>query len=237
MTESSNALEIADLRFRYVGAEASPWVVNIGSFRLGAGEQALITGPSGCGKSTLLHLVAGLIEAQGVARAGSVRVAGESVFGVRGAKRDELRGRLIGMIFQTHQLLAGFTAAENVMAALLFSRVPRGEHRARADALLGRLGVDAVDRAVERLSVGQQQRVAVARAVAASPPLVLADEPTSSLDPDAARDSIALIQEACRERGAALLCVSHDPAIADRFERRHTFAELNASGAGAIGAA
>ncbi|MEL7472927.1 MAG: ATP-binding cassette domain-containing protein [Planctomycetota bacterium] len=226
---TESALDIDGLRFRY--ERRGHWVVDVAGLRLGAGEQALVTGPSGCGKSTLLHLIAGLIEPEH----GGVRVAGDSVFGVRGSARDELRGRTIGMIFQTHQLLSGFTAAENVMAGLLFGDVDRSEHRGRADELLGRLGVDAVDRPVERLSVGQQQRVAVARAVAGSPALVLADEPTASLDPDAGRGVIELIQEVCREHSAALLCVSHDPSIVDRFERRHAFASLGAKPPGSAG--
>ncbi|MEO0482032.1 MAG: ABC transporter ATP-binding protein [Planctomycetota bacterium] len=234
MTDSASAsekpaLEIAGLKFRYAGA-ASPWIVDVAAFTLAPGEQALVTGPSGAGKSTLLHLIAGLVEPS----EGSVRVGGVSVFDSRGGKRDELRGRSIGMIFQTHQLLSGFTAAENVMAGMMFGQTPRSGHRSRAVDLLKRLGVDAPDRAVERLSVGQQQRVAVARAVAGEPSLVLADEPTASLDPESAQASIGLIQEVCRERGAALLCVSHDPSIFESFDRRHAFAELSMSSVGAV---
>src|SRR5690606_25031909 len=114
----------------------------------------------------------------------------------------------------------------NVMAALMFSTIPRREHRERAVALLARLGLNRPDADPQQLSVGQQQRVAVARAVACEPALVLADEPTASLDPDNAAAAMDLIQQACRDAGAALLCTSHDPAMASRFERRVSLDDL-----------
>jgi putative ABC transport system ATP-binding protein len=112
------------------------------------------------------------------------------------------------------------------MAALMFSEIPAREHRERATALLHRLGIDRVQADPDRLSVGQQQRVAVARAVVCAPALVLADEPTASLDPDNAAGAMDLIQNACRDAGAALLCVSHDPAMQGRFANRRSLAEL-----------
>ncbi len=192
------------------------WVVDLPELRLERGEQVLVQAPSGRGKSTLLQLIAGLMEPS----EGTVTVDGVDVHALRGAARDGLRGRAIGMIFQTFNLLQGFTAIENVMAALMFSRVPAGEHRARAAGLLKGLGIDRPDALSEELSIGQQQRVAVARAVACDPVLVLADEPTASLDPENAAGAMELIQQTCRARNAALLCVSHDPGMAARFERR-----------------
>jgi putative ABC transport system ATP-binding protein len=115
------------------------------------------------------------------------------------------------------------------MAALMFSdakKFPRSSHRQRARHLLGQLGIDRPQADADRLSVGQQQRVAVARAIACEPALVLADEPTASLDPEAAGIAMDLIQRSCREINAALLCVSHDPAIANRFETRAALADL-----------
>ncbi|MCW5777693.1 MAG: ATP-binding cassette domain-containing protein, partial [Phycisphaeraceae bacterium] len=184
------ALRIDGLRFAY-GA-GGPTVVDVGSLVLDRGEQMLLTGGSGRGKSTLLMLVAGLMEPG----AGRVVVDGQAVHDLRGARRDLFRGRAIGMIFQTFNLLHGFSALENVMAALMFSNVPRTEHRERASALLKRLGVERVNAKPEELSVGQQQRVAVARAVACGPALVLADEPTASLDPENAANAMDLIQHA-----------------------------------------
>ena len=221
----SDALLIEQLAFAYPGAAS--WVVDIGSLRLGAGEQLLLTGRSGRGKSTLLYLIAGLMEPV----QGRVLVHGQDIHALKGHRRDEFRGRAIGMIFQTFNLLQGFSAAENVMLAMMFSDIPRAEHAKRAHDLLAHLGVDRPDAPPEQLSIGQQQRVAVARAVACRPALVLADEPTASLDPENAGGAMDLIQAACRETGAALLCVSHDPSMAERFERRANLDELTGKNA------
>ena len=214
------ALQISDLRFRYPSADHD--VVDVRSLELHRSEQLLLTGGSGRGKSTLLQLIAGLLEPD----TGEIRVAGEQLHSLHGAKRDLFRGRTIGMIFQTFNLLHGFTALENVMAPMMFSRIPRREHREKAQSLLRHLGIDRIDAEPEQLSIGQQQRVAVARAIACEPALVLADEPTASLDPEAAVVAMELIQNICREHHAALLCVSHDPAMSERFERRATFDQL-----------
>jgi ABC-type lipoprotein export system ATPase subunit len=226
MGDEHAALEVRDLVFRYGGSrgvsEIGEWTLRVGSLRLARGDQALLTGGSGRGKSTLLYLIAGLMEPS----AGEVHVAGRAIGSMHGAARDRFRGRHIGMIFQTFNLLHGFSAVENVMAALMFSDVPAREHRAKAEALLRHLGIDRVGALPERMSVGQQQRVAVARAVACDPEVVLADEPTASLDPENAEGAMDLIQGVCREKGAALLCVSHDPAMAGRFERRAGLDEL-----------
>ena len=115
------------------------------------------------------------------------------------------------------------------MAALMFSdpkKFPHSTHRERARTLLAHLGIERTSADPDRLSVGQQQRVAVARAIACEPVLVLADEPTASLDPEAAKIAMNLIQQSCREINAALLCVSHDPAMAQRFDRRASLDEL-----------
>ena len=218
------ALEITDLRFRYPGATAgaSDWIVDLGSLRLAPAEQVLLTGGSGVGKSTLLQLIAGLMEPS----EGRVNVAGRHIHALRGAARDQYRGRTIGMIFQTFNLLHGFSALENVMAAMMFSSIPRAEHRPRAEKLLTHLGIQRLGAEPSELSVGQQQRVAVARAVACDPVLVLADEPTASLDPENALAAMELIQQTCRERNAALLCVSHDPSMTERFLRRESLTAL-----------
>jgi ABC-type lipoprotein export system ATPase subunit len=185
----------------------------------------LLTGGSGRGKSTLLQLISGLLDPI----AGTVVVDGQEIHALHGARRDLFRGRTIGMIFQTFNLLHGFSALENVMVAMMFSAIPRREHKGRAAALLSHLGIERPGAAPDALSVGQQQRVAVARALACDPVLVLADEPTASLDPENSATAMDLIQAACREKGAALLCTSHDPAMRERFERRASLAELASS--------
>ena len=220
------ALDINRLRFRYPSAESD--TVHIDRLTLSAGEQVLLTGASGAGKSTLLQLIAGLMEPS----AGSLAIDGTDMHSLRGAKRDLFRGTRIGMIFQTFNLLQGFTAAENVMMALKFSGVPRSEHRSRAVDLLSTMGLDTPDRDVTKLSVGQQQRVAVARAAATRPALILADEPTASLDPETGEAAMDLIQETCRLIGAALLCTSHDPTMATRFERRESLDALRGDAQG-----
>lgn len=224
------ALRIENLRYRYPGsndAGAAParWTIDIAHLELGKAQQLLLTGSSGSGKSTLLHLIAGLFDPD----EGRVQVCGQNVHALRGAPRDTFRGRHIGMIFQTFNLLHGFSALENVLAALMFSAVPTSEHEDRAMALLKELGVERVGARPENLSVGQQQRVAVARAIACGPALVLADEPTASLDPENAHNAMDLIQRTCANHKAALLCVSHDPSMTSRFERKASLHSLSAS--------
>jgi ABC-type lipoprotein export system ATPase subunit len=221
------ALAITALRFTYPATRPEDaFTLAVEDFRLGAGEQALLTAGSGRGKSTLLSLIAGLLEPA----SGRIAVAGQEIHALRAAARDRFRGGHIGMIFQTFNLLHGFSALENVMAALKFSDVPRAEHRARAAALLEGLGLSRPGATPDELSVGQQQRVAVARAVACRPTLVLADEPTASLDPATSAGAIDLIQSACLGAGAALLCVSHDPLLTERFARRTTLDALAGAG-------
>lgn len=221
MTHTS-ALSIRGLKFTYAAGGGGPMTLDIPALDLGPGEQMLLTGGSGSGKSTLLQLIAGLLDPT----KGHISVGNVDVHFLKGAHRDLYRGQKIGMIFQTFNLLHGFSALENVMAALMFSAIPPREHRARASALLAKLGIERPDANPDSLSVGQQQRVAVARALACDPVLVLADEPTASLDPENAVAAMDLIQDACRDKGAALLCTSHDPAMKSRFTRRASLAEL-----------
>jgi putative ABC transport system ATP-binding protein len=215
------AILLTDLVYRYRSADDS--VVNISKFSLKKGEQILLTGASGSGKSTLLHLLSGLMDPE----SGSIKIQDTAINQLRGSKRDRFRGAHIGMIFQTYQLLHGFSARENILAALMFSDLPRPTHNARAHSLLKVLGINKPNQLVEEMSVGQQQRVAVARAVACSPTVVLADEPTASLDPDHAQGAMDLLQEACRSIDAALICVSHDHSLITRFDRHQSLDELN----------
>jgi ABC-type lipoprotein export system ATPase subunit len=217
------ALQIEQLRFRYGQSATLPWTIDIAALELGAAEQMLLTGKSGSGKSTLLYLIAGLMEPN----SGTIRVAGQDVHALRGEQRDLFRGSKIGMIFQTFNLLQGFTALENVLAALMFSNIPAREHRDRAMKLLETLEIERPNQRAEELSIGQQQRVAIARAVACEPALVLADEPTASLDPENAFAAMNLIQQTCRDHGAALLCTSHDPSLVDRFTNRIALEDLS----------
>ena len=212
---STPALELERLRFAYRAPDRAAFELALDSLVLGRGEEMLLVGRSGCGKSTLLQLIAGLLDPTG----GAIRIGGTDIAALRGAARDRFRGRHIGMVFQTFNLLQGFSARENVLAALLMSDVPKGEWQSRAESLLRSLGIEQLDARAEELSVGQQQRVAIARALACRPTLVLADEPTASLDPENAVNAIRVLRDACREQGAALLVVSHDPALESHFAR------------------
>ncbi|MBM4382365.1 MAG: ATP-binding cassette domain-containing protein [Deltaproteobacteria bacterium] len=215
------ALELLGLRKSYPDAEGRELrIVSVERFVLARGEQAALFGESGSGKTTLLHLVSGILAPD----AGVVRVAGEELTALSEAARDRLRARAIGIVFQTFHLLGGYDVLENVLLAQNFGR---GEDEAYARELLRRVGLERHLRArPARLSVGQRQRVAVARALANRPALVIADEPTGSLDGANAAAALTLIREACAEVGAALLLVSHDAVVLSAFPRRHALADL-----------
>ncbi len=210
-TASTHALRLTRVTFEY----ARGFSIHIPDLQVNAGEQVLLAGSSGSGKSTLLHLIAGLEDVN----SGEIHMQGSDFTRLRGAARDTFRGRHIGMIFQTLNLLQGFTARENVMLALMLGGSSPLEQSQRAESVLAQLGITEPHAMIETLSVGQQQRVAVARAVAGRPSLVLADEPTASLDPENARNTIALIQEAATRAGAALIVTSHDPLLRSSFSR------------------
>ena len=196
-------------------------VIDIPAFVLSPGEQVALRGASGSGKTTLLHLVAGILTPD----AGHVWVAGRDMAALPEAARDQWRAATIGYVFQTFNLLQGYTALENVLLGMMFGP---GADAAHAAALLDRVGLaHRRDYRPRQLSVGQQQRVAVARALANRPTLVLADEPTGNLDPRHAAEAIELICGACREQGAALLLVSHDPSVLARFDRVEDLAVVN----------
>ncbi len=212
---STPALHVRNLDFTHREQGGKGFTLTLPDLHLEPGEQALMVGSSGSGKSTLLQLIAGLIDPD----SGEILVGGQDIHAMGGAARDRFRGRSIGMIFQTFNLLDGFSARENVLTAMMFSDMPPREHGARADELLQSLGIERPDATPDRLSVGQQQRVAVARALACRPRLVLADEPTASLDPDNAGNAVRLIRESCAREGAALLLTSHDPQLQSVFDR------------------
>jgi putative ABC transport system ATP-binding protein len=215
-------LEIQNLRkaFRTPDGRILP-VVDVPEFRLEAAEQVALSGPSGTGKTTFLNLIAGILTAD----SGRISLEGRDMAALSEADRDRHRAAVIGYIFQTFNLLQGFTCLENVLLGMSFGP---GVDRARARWLLERVGLgDRFDYFPRQLSTGQQQRVAVARALANRPKLVLADEPTGNLDPANAAQALALIRELCSEQGSALLLVSHDPGVLAAFPRRESLATLN----------
>ncbi|MBI5423934.1 MAG: ABC transporter ATP-binding protein [Opitutae bacterium] len=202
-------------------ASGKVMVVDVREFALEAGEQRALRGESGTGKTTFLNLIAGILAPD----SGHLALDGHDLATLGEAGRDRLRAETIGYIFQTFNLLQGHSVLENVELGMAFGR---GVDRARAEALLRRVGLgERLHHFPRQLSTGQQQRVAVARALANHPKLVLADEPTGNLDARNSREALALIREVCRENGAALLLVSHDEAVLAQFPDVEDFRALN----------
>lgn len=217
-----NVLELSQLKKSYSAPDGRrATVIDVPQFNLSAGEQLGMKGESGTGKTTLLHLIAGIL----VPDSGRILIANAEMTALGEAARDRLRAKKIGYIFQTFNLLQGYTALENVMLGQMFGA---GVDERKSRELLHRVGLgDRLHYRPRQLSVGQQQRVAVARALANRPSLVLADEPTGNLDRNHARDALRLICDVCSENGAALLLVSHDPDVLARFSRVVSLAEIN----------
>ncbi len=215
-------LELQDLRKTYRTPEGtSHEVIRISQFELGERTQMALSGPSGTGKTTFLHLIAGILTPD----SGRIRFNGAEFSALGESARDRIRARSIGYIFQTFNLLQGFSVLENVLLGMSFGA---GADLHRATELLKRVGLgDRMHHRPRQLSTGQQQRVAVARALASRPRLVLADEPTGNLDAVHGREALRLIREACEEVGAALLLVSHDPVVLGQFSERRSLAEIN----------
>ena len=214
----SFAVSIAHLKFSYGGLP----ILDVPEWTLAEGEQVAMTGPSGSGKTTLLNLVAGLLAAQN----GSVEVCGRELSGLGEAARDKFRAANLAYIFQSFNLLPWLNAVDNVRLGASFS----GIKAKRQDALLALEEVGLAKRAKHKpseLSAGERQRVAIARALVKSPRLILADEPTASLDRRNATEIARLLKELSLKHGAALLAVTHDETLANSFERRVDFLKLN----------
>jgi putative ABC transport system ATP-binding protein len=222
------ALYLHQLKKNYVAPDgASLSVIDVDYLAIADAEQVSLIGTSGSGKTTLLHLIAGIVTPD----SGRITydLPGEAkvdISGLSEAQRDVFRGRNVGYIFQTHHLLGGFTAIENVLLGMSFTG--RRADRQWAEHLLEEVGLkDRLHYRPAKLSVGQQQRVAVARALANRPKLVLADEPTGALDVQNAKQVLQLIRNLCDEVKASLLLVSHDLEIARQLGRVLALSELN----------
>jgi putative ABC transport system ATP-binding protein len=225
------AVALTGLRFRWPGAVSD--CLNIEALTLGVGERVFLRGPSGSGKSTLLSLIGGVL----VPQTGQVRVAGTVLAQLSSAARDRFRADNIGFIFQLFNLLPYLSARDNILLACRFSAMRRARLLAagltpatEAARLAARLDLDAsvLDRPAAALSVGQQQRVAAARALIGRPGLIVADEPTSALDADRQQAFLELLLGECDAAGAALLFVSHDARLARHFDRVLDLHDINA---------
>lgn len=186
------------------------------SLEVERGESVAVVGESGVGKSTLLHLLSGLDNPD----SGRVMLDGQDLFALDAARLSDLRNRSIGFVFQFHHLMGDFDAVENVMMPLLIGGMGRTEASAKAVELLERVGLgERLKHRPAELSGGEQQRVAVARALVARPTVVFADEPTGNLDPQATLEVQQLLDEVRREADCAMVVATHDPAMAASADR------------------
>nr|WP_285697690.1 ABC transporter ATP-binding protein [Actinomadura sp. NBRC 104412] len=187
------------------------------SLRIDEGEFVAIVGPSGSGKSTLMHLLGCLDRPT----SGTLRIGGRDVARLSGNELAELRNSLIGFVFQSFHLLPRTTARENVALPLVYRGVPRAERRRRAVDALTSVGLEhRVGHRPGQMSGGEQQRVAIARALVGAPRVVLADEPTGNLDTRTGHEVMDLLERLNRERGVAVVLVTHEPDVAERARRR-----------------
>ena len=213
---------IRDLVVEFRPGDEALRVVDIPAWEVDEGEQVAVSGPSGSGKSTLLNIIAGLL----VPTSGMVTVCGVELTGLGEAARDRFRAAHLAYIFQTFNLLQGYTAIDNVLLGAAFA--PRKAKRAAAADLLRQVGLGArLKHFPAEMSIGEQQRVAIARALIKEPKLILADEPTGSLDPRHAGEVVRLLRDACREHRCGLMVVTHETGIAATFDRRVDFLSLN----------
>jgi putative ABC transport system ATP-binding protein len=228
MAEST--LELQDLRYAWPREEQDS--LDLAGFSVAAGETVFLHGPSGCGKSTLLSLMAGVL----LPRSGRAALLGTDWRALRPRARDQHRVDHVGYIFQQFNLLPYLSALDNVLLPCRFSArraaaavQAHGSLQAAARHWLEGMGLNEPvwRRAAHTLSVGQQQRVAAARALIGQPDLVLADEPTSALDEDRRDAFLDLLLSACARAGSALVLVSHDRRIASRFDRQLLLPEIN----------
>jgi len=228
-----NALVLTDLVFRWP-RQAAP-CLEIPGFTLAAGERVFLHGPSGAGKSTLLNLIAGVA----VPQQGRIELLGRDIVPLKSRARDAFRADHIGFIFQQFNLLLWLSAFENVLLPCTFSarrRQRAASPRDQAARLLTHLDLAAASwhKPAAELSVGQQQRVAAARALIGQPEIVIADEPTSALDAPRQQAFIDLLLSECEAAGATLLFVSHDLRLATHFDRVVALAEINRASAKAV---
>ena len=217
MSPKDPIINVEDVRFRWPGRAS--FALSVPGFSVARGETVLLLGESGSGKSTLLSLICGTI----TANAGQVSVAGKDLSKLSGGQRDKFRADHIGMIFQQFNLLPFGSVFDNIALPLRFSPERRsrvGDVREDARTLCSALGLpDVLTEKASTLSVGQQQRVAVARALIGRPPVIIADEPTSALDEASQSTFLDLLFEQVKAHDTTLLMVSHDPRLGARFDR------------------
>jgi putative ABC transport system ATP-binding protein len=220
------AVALHNVRFAYRPGRD---VVSITDLTIARGETVFLHGPSGSGKTTLLGLLAGVLKATG----GAVRILGEDITPLSSGARDAFRAQHLGYVFQQFNLIPYLSVRDNILLPVRLDAVRRArlggaDPIAAADALAAELDIaGAIHSPVTELSVGQQQRVAVARALIGSPELVICDEPTSALDSDRRQRFLELLFASCQKAGATLVFVSHDMSLASRFSRTVSLPDVN----------
>lgn len=226
----SAVIEIQDLKFRY---EASgPDVLSLSKLTVQQGERVFLLGPSGSGKSTFLEILSGVLLPTSATK---LEVCGENLLVMNPSQRDFFRGSHLGYIFQSFNLIPYLSVRDNIQLPLFLNRARsirlKKSLNEETQHLTHRLGIsELLDRSVAQLSVGQQQRVAAARALMGRPSLILADEPTSALDFDAREKFIELLFECCAESSASVLFVSHDRTLEKLFHRSLNLLDLKNNG-------
>ncbi len=233
VSSGHDLIRLENVRFRW--PRASLDVLDIASFQVRTKERVFVAGPSGSGKTTLLSLIGGVVTPQ----AGTVRILETDLNGLSGPRRDSFRAAHIGFIFQMFNLIPYLPLLENVTLPCRFSPLRReralsnsGSLEDEARRLMSHLGLDVdalIGRPVTQLSVGQQQRVAAARALIGRPELVVADEPTSSLDADVRASFLKLLFDEVEAAAASLVFVSHDASLRSLFDRSVSLTEINRS--------
>ena len=222
-TQRKSMLDIYDIKKTYTQPDGTRvQILDVPSYSLGAGEQAVMIGSSGCGKTTLLHIISGITRAD----SGKVLLDNVELTKYSEQGRDRVRADKLGYVFQTFNLLRGFSALENVLLGMTFGHGKKDT--GRAIQLLEKVGLGhRLNNKPSAMSVGEQQRVAVARALANRPRVLLADEPTANVDPANQQQVVDLLRESCREEEIALLIVTHSMEVADQFERVDRLEEIN----------
>lgn len=237
--ESDSVVQVSDVEFTWEGT--SEPVIKIDRFDVQRGERVFLQGPSGSGKTTLLSLIAAVLTPQ----KGSIHIDGTPLRSLKRGHKDQFRVDRIGLVFQQFNLLPFLSVRENVQLSCRFSATRRKRVSQsgqsldnETDRLLAAMNLEpatVMHRATAQLSVGQQQRVAVARALIGSPPLIIADEPTSSLDSDARQAFLQLLFSEVQSAGSSLLFVSHDASLAKSFDRHIDLRDINQAASPSIG--
>lgn len=223
---SSPVILLKNVRFSYA-KKADKALINIAHWQVEQGESVFLFGPSGSGKSTLLNLLAGVLTPQ----QGEIVLKGEKIQVMRAKQRDGFRSRHIGFVFQQFNLIPYLSVKDNILLASHIAGTPQTVAEQRIETLFQGLQLDLtlLTYPAAKLSVGQQQRVAIVRALINQPEIIIADEPTSALDSDARSSFITLLLAQIAQTGATLIFVSHDRSLAQYFSQQVNFDDLNAN--------